>query len=97
MALSAATIDDFITSSIMGAGMGLLSSIDRPIVNRTGLDGYFDMAGPSAMAAGRGEASSGSDGSFFTLIQEQLGLKLTRAREMVDVLVIDSVRMPDLD
>jgi hypothetical protein len=33
-------------------------------------------------------------GSVFTAVQEQLGLKLERRREMTDVLVIDSVEMP---
>ena len=32
--------------------------------------------------------------SFVTALREQLGLKLERARGLVDVLVIDSVEMP---
>jgi uncharacterized protein (TIGR03435 family) len=35
--------------------------------------------------------------SFFTVLQEEAGLRLERARETVDVLVIDSVRMPEPD
>ena len=72
-----------------------LRAIDRPVVDRTGLTGYFQFIGPSLLAAARIDAEQ--NGSFFTLIQEQLGLKLTRARAMVDVLVIDSVSMPGPD
>jgi uncharacterized protein (TIGR03435 family) len=96
--LSAATIAELILFYSLSAMMRLPNApIDRPIIDRTGLEGYFDMVGPSAMAGGRGLPASEPEASFFTLIQEQLGLKLTRAREMVDVLVIDSVSMPEPD
>ena len=32
--------------------------------------------------------------TVFTALEEQLGLKLERRRELVDVLVVDSVQMP---
>ena len=92
----AATISDFITAMTFTAAIdapsmaNLSSAIDRPVLDRTGLEGYFQIIGPSAMGAQ-------ANGSFFTLMDEQLGLKLTRARERVDVLVIDDVRFPDPD
>jgi uncharacterized protein (TIGR03435 family) len=96
--LSAGTIAELITVYSLGAMVGLPNTvIDRPIIDRTGLDGYFDMVGPSPMAGGRPAANSEPEGSLFTLIQEQLGLKLTRARETVDVLVIDSASVPEPD
>ena len=70
------------------SAMKLSSAIDRPVVDRTGLEGYFQIIGPSPFNNG---------GSFFTVMEEQLGLKLTRAKAMVDVLVIDSVSMPEPD
>ena len=84
------TMADLVTVLTINAGLPsrMTSLIDRPVVDRTGLEGFYQFVGPSPM---------GADGSFFTLMEEQLGLKLTRAREMVDVLVIDSVRMPDPD
>ena len=89
MTLPAAPIADLITGwSLDGLFRpGQRLPIDRPIVDKTGLEGYFQIIGPSAMAD--------PDGSFFTLVQEQLGLKLTRSREVVDVLVIDSASMPE--
>ena len=96
--LAAGTIAELITGYSLGASVGIpIATIDRPIIDRTGLEGYYDLAGPSPMVTGRAAANSEPDGSFFTLIQEQLGLKLTGAREMVDVLVIDSARMPEPD
>jgi len=73
----------------------------RFVVDRTGLTGSWDFEltftpegrggpGPAADApAGDANASS-----FFTAIQEQLGLKLDAAKGPVDVLVIDSVERP---
>lgn len=93
---SVATIPDLITVMSMTGAIGapslagVTSAIDRPVVDRTGLEGYFQIVGPSPIGAQ-------PNGSFFTLMEEQLGLRLTRAREMVDVLVIDSVTMPDPD
>lgn len=69
--------------------------IDRPVLDRAGLTGYLDFQlrydyGPFGALYAR--QSSRTDGvSFFTALQEQLGLKLEPAREVMDVLVIDSV------
>jgi uncharacterized protein (TIGR03435 family) len=72
--------------------------IDRPVLDRTGLSGHFDVQvdfdyGPPFPPIG----SQGFDTrgvSFFTALQEQAGLKLEAARELVDVMVIDSAQMP---
>ena len=78
--------------------------IDRPVIDRTGLQGYFDLqlaydCDPFApMAPGARPRVCGPDGvSMFTALQEQAGLKLEPSREMAEVLVVDSVRMPDPD
>ena len=72
--------------------------IDRPIVNRTGLDGTFDLdlqfaerqtSAPGALAADRP--------SIFTAVQEQLGLKLESQRAPMDVVVSDAVERPSPD
>ena len=84
-------ISDFVRVLI---GMG----IDRPVFDRTGLTGHFDLQlqydyGPfSGAFASRPSSIDGV--SIFTALQEQAGLKLEAAREVVDVLVIDSAEMP---
>jgi uncharacterized protein (TIGR03435 family) len=65
--------------------------LDRPVVNRTGLAGRFEVhltwdAEPSA--------SDGSQPSIFTAVQEQLGLRLEAERAPVDNFVIDRVERP---
>jgi uncharacterized protein (TIGR03435 family) len=96
MTIPAATMSEFVDAislrALASTSSLFQSAIDRPVIDRTGLEGYFQIVGPSPVG---GDPGSGASGSFFTLIQEQLGLKLTRARETVDVLVIDAVRMPD--
>jgi len=80
--------------------LGVLSGmgIDRPVLDRTGLTGHFDLQLQYDHAPFSGAFASKPstlDGvSFFTALQEQAGLKLEAAREVVDVLVIDSAEMP---
>jgi uncharacterized protein (TIGR03435 family) len=71
--------------------------IDRPVIDRTGLTGYLDFLlqydyGPfnSSFLPARPPVGV----SFFTALQEQLGLKLQPTRDVMDVLVIDSMERP---
>ena len=53
-----------------------LRDIDRPVVDRTGIKGIFDIT-----LKGAATAMLQPDGpSLFTLVQEQLGLKLISAK-----------------
>ena len=77
--------------------------MDRPIIDKTGLTGYVDVrlhfapesaprplqVPPSPDGA---VAAPSDEASIFTAVEEQLGLKLEPAREMVEVFVIDSAR-----
>ena len=64
----------------------LSSRVERPVIDRTGLAGGFDL---------NVEWSLTDDGvSIFTALQEQLGLKLEPSTGPVDVLVIDGAEMP---
>jgi uncharacterized protein (TIGR03435 family) len=80
-----------------------INGIDRPVLDRTGLAGHFDLqltyqCGPFAGPPGTRRRPCAADGvSLFTALQEQAGLKLEPARELVDVLVIDSVEPPAPD
>jgi len=67
-----------------------LRGIELPVVDRTGIPGIFDITLKSAAAA-----ILQPDGpSLFTLLQEQLGLKLQSAKSATDVLVVDRVSKP---
>jgi uncharacterized protein (TIGR03435 family) len=78
--------------------------IDRTVIDRTGLEGNFDVdlqwmfdrslsGGPGDF--GRGGPPPSSDlPSLFTAIQEQLGLKLASQRAAVEMLLIDRAEKP---
>jgi uncharacterized protein (TIGR03435 family) len=68
---------------------------DRPLIDRTGLKGLFDVHLEFTNESSRAGLPSDPAGpSLFTAIQEQLGLKFEAAKGPVDVLVIDSVQRP---
>jgi uncharacterized protein (TIGR03435 family) len=66
--------------------------VDRPVVDRTGLDGRYAL---SLKFAGT-DPLAGADGlpSLFTALREQLGLRLEPQSDSVDALVIDHVEPP---
>lgn len=79
----------------------------RPVVDKTGLKGSYAFnlhwtPGPSEPKSlytddseEQGTASApGANSSFFTALQDQLGLKLVPNNEPVQVLVIDHVEQP---
>jgi len=78
----------------------------RVVIDKTGLTGYYDIAltyTPAGDQLPQGAPPPGApapppidpDGpSFFTAIQEQLGLKLENQRGPVDVVVIESIQQP---
>jgi uncharacterized protein (TIGR03435 family) len=75
----------------------------RMVVDRTGLSGSWDFELTYAIE-GRGGPGGGDAApadpnapSFFTAIQEQLGLKLEPTKGPVDVVVIDSIEKPTED
>jgi uncharacterized protein (TIGR03435 family) len=68
------------------------NATDRIVVDRTGLEGPFDVDlewSPDQTATDKP--------SIFTAVQEQLGLKLESATGPVEVLVIDHVERPTED
>ncbi|HKH74434.1 MAG TPA: TIGR03435 family protein [Vicinamibacterales bacterium] len=78
----------------------------RVVIDKTGLTGYYDIAltyTPTGDQLPQGAPPPGApapppidpDGpSFFTAIQEQLGLKLDNQRGPVEVVVVDSIQQP---
>lgn len=81
-------------SSIQGLIAYLRSpraAVDRPVVNKTDLEGYFDFT----LEWKSDSDPAGEPGpSIFTAIEDQLGLKLQPAKIMADFLVIDHVEKP---
>jgi uncharacterized protein (TIGR03435 family) len=80
----------------------LSAILDRPVVNKTGLgDAYdFDLIWTPDEIARQGPGDPDAPAvdpagpSFFTAVEEQLGLRLLSAKGPVDFLVIDSVARP---
>ena len=72
-----------------------VGGFDRPIVDRTGLTGRYDVsvrydaANPLAVAPG--------GVSLLTAAREQLGVRFDPGRETLDVLVVDSATRPEPD
>ena len=69
----------------------LSSTVDRVVVDRTGLQGSFDVDFDWSSEPGSDKPS------IFTAVQERLGLKLESERGPVDVIVIDRVERPTED
>jgi uncharacterized protein (TIGR03435 family) len=88
----------------------LAQILGRPVVDKTGLTGNYDVdldyapeQGERGMGIGGDQkpdalpappAGDSSKPSIFTAVQEQLGLKLNSAKGPVDLYVIDSVEKP---
>lgn len=72
--------------------------VGRPVVDRTGLTGAFDIELEFADERSlRVESALQAGPSIFVALQEQLGLRLESRKEKIDVLVIESVDMPTPD
>jgi bla regulator protein BlaR1 len=84
MTAIAVTLKQFVLSPLLTGSAG-----GRLVVDQTGLKGAFDFTlkwTPEQLAA---------DGpSFFTAIQEQLGLQLVPAKAPLEVIVIDHIEQP---
>jgi uncharacterized protein (TIGR03435 family) len=84
----------------------IAGTAQRVVVDKTGLTGYYDVAltytpagdqlppGPPPPGAPPLPSIDPNGPSFFTAIQEQLGLKLESQRGPVEVVVIDSIQQP---
>jgi bla regulator protein blaR1 len=64
--------------------------LDRPVLNRTGIDGHFDF---NFEYAPDNQPDSAAP-SIFTALQEQIGLQLGPARRPVEILTIERIEKP---
>jgi uncharacterized protein (TIGR03435 family) len=67
----------------------LANELERPVLNRTGIDGAFDVELDYTP-----DQNPEPGASLFTALQEQLGLKLETQRAPVDVLIVDRIERP---
>ena len=80
----------------------LSSSRERPVLDRTAVSGQFDVeldyasqqAPPAALDPRADAATPGDAPSLEEALREQLGLRLRRERNQVEVMVIRSVEGP---
>jgi uncharacterized protein (TIGR03435 family) len=100
--------ESFMDSSLANLAGQLTLYLDRPVLDRTGIQGDYDFAlnwtpapnesSPQAMGLPpRAEPPRPADSngpSIFTALQEQLGLKLESTKAPVDILVIDHIERP---
>jgi uncharacterized protein (TIGR03435 family) len=88
-----------ITNATMDRFAEILSrQMDLPVVNRTGIDGVFNLKlkwTPESTKSSKPEDGTVAEGpSIFTAIQEQLGLRLHAQKIPLEVLVIDHAEKP---
>jgi uncharacterized protein (TIGR03435 family) len=73
----------------------LQSAVERPVIDRTGLDGRFDVEYSYTPRPNDQSVAAGQNVPFLgAALEEQLGLKLESERTEVPVLVIESVERP---
>jgi len=75
------SIDDLVPTLAGASG--------RPVLNRTGVDGWFDVELEWAPTPDVPDAVS-----IFTAVQEQLGLKLESSTAPLDVVIVDRIERP---
>jgi len=77
------------------------TGVDRPVLDRTGLTGSFDMSVEWSLPPDRAQSPTSqvedAGPTFLEALREQLGLRLEPTKAPVEVLVIDHVEKPTLD
>jgi uncharacterized protein (TIGR03435 family) len=76
--------------SMTDVAAGLRRQAGRPVEDHTGLTGNFDFQIEWAPE----ETSDSADPSLFTVLKEQLGLKLRSAKGTTEVIIIDQIDHP---
>jgi uncharacterized protein (TIGR03435 family) len=79
----------------------LSRELGRIVIDKTAIEGKYDLAftrepedHPTAAGNALNESPAPSGPSIFTVLQEQLGLKLESAKGPVEILVIDHIEQP---
>jgi uncharacterized protein (TIGR03435 family) len=72
----------------------LQSMLAKPVVDRTGLQGRFDVEAKWSLLDDTGDSPQADAPSIFYAVREQLGLRLDLHKEPFDVMVIDRLTQP---
>jgi uncharacterized protein (TIGR03435 family) len=72
--------------------LSMLQGVERPVLDRTGIEGFYDFTLKGAAAAVRE-----NDGSLFGLVEDQLGLRLVSAKDALEIFTIEHVEKPTPD
>lgn len=95
MTARSVSMDQLVHSPLMLSGQEIGG---HPVMDQTGLKGRYDFTlrwtSPQAAGADGGQESRGDAPSFFTALQEQLGLKLVPTKAPAEVIVIDHMERP---
>jgi len=84
----------------LGLVINRFQQVDRPVVDRTGLKGFYDFTltfvpDPSGRTGPNGEPLASFEGSNLAeALQEQLGLKFENTKSPVQVFIVDHVEKP---
>jgi uncharacterized protein (TIGR03435 family) len=72
------------------------ASLDRPVVDRSGLSGQFDidLKWTNEVPAIPGAGTADDRVTLFTALREQLGLKLEPIKAPIDVIVVEGIERP---
>jgi uncharacterized protein (TIGR03435 family) len=82
---------------------GLQGIVDRPVIDRTGLSGRFDMRldwtpdefqSPNLGVTAPAPDTSEAFPDLYTALRDQLGLKLESTKGLVEIFVIDHIQRP---
>jgi len=69
-------------------------SVDRPVLNKTGLTGAYDVKLEATPEFRMRNGIQPDDIRIFEAVQDQLGLKLVRNTAIIEILVVDHIEKP---
>jgi len=77
------------TMSEFAGKLSLLRGVDAPVIDKTGIEGSYDI-----VLNGAAEAVRAGDGASIPEFVRQIGLKMISAKDPVETIVIDTVSRP---
>ena len=82
------------TMAMLVGDVGGYFGVDRPVVDKTGLSGEYDLKIEATPEFRMNRTSEFADLSIFTALQDQLGLKLESQKGAIEILVVDHFEKP---